>query len=433
MKVKVSLLSLLVLVLLTTQSISAKTATESLVLKAVSEKSNEAIPAIEELRALGPTGMQTLMKQYDDQIALHIANPTVAATPEWERITTALDAVSQQRNSYLSGLYWYTDINQAKKVSAETGKPILSLRLLGKLTDELSCANSRFFRTVLYANEEVSEILRDRFVLHWQTFRQVPIITIDFGDGRKIERTITGNSIHYVLDSEGKVLEAFPGVYGPQAFAKNLNDVDTLFVKLKGKSGVEKTVLQNDYYRAHANAISVAWLADVTKTGGKRPDGVSVDVDNKGEAVRIMPLAVTKALTEGPTLRAMSSGAEALGRITDEETWNKIAALHSAEAALDQRSISLMKKQNPELSNKAFAHLLSVFQRSIALDTVRNEYRMHSQLLTWLTNNKMRGDVDKFNERVYAELFKTPKTDPWLGLLMPDAYTAIENGGVIKN
>jgi hypothetical protein len=41
--------------------------------------------------------------------------------------------------------------------------------------------------------------------------------------------------------------------------------------------------------------------------------------------------------------------------------------------------------------------------------------------------------VEKFNDKVYAELFFTPKTDPWLGLLMPDAYTAIDNSGVVKS
>jgi hypothetical protein len=65
-------------------------------------------------------------------------------------------------------LYWYTDLEQAQRVSAQSGKPILPLRLLGKLIDELSCANSRFFRTVLYSNAAVSAILRDQFVLHWQ-------------------------------------------------------------------------------------------------------------------------------------------------------------------------------------------------------------------------------------------------------------------------
>ena len=36
---------------------------------------------------------------------------------------------------------------------------------------------------------------------------------IDFGDGRKMERTLTGNSIHYVLDSEGRLIDALPGVF----------------------------------------------------------------------------------------------------------------------------------------------------------------------------------------------------------------------------
>src|SRR4051812_7740814 len=164
MKVALSLMSLLILLVIAVPLVSANESAETLAIKAASENSSEAMPAIEELRSLGPTGMQSLMKQYDQEIAFHLTNPTAPASSEWLRITAALDAVSQQRNSFLSGLYWYTDLDQARKVSKQTGKPILSLRLLGKLTDELSCANSRFFRTVLYANVAVSATLRDHFV-----------------------------------------------------------------------------------------------------------------------------------------------------------------------------------------------------------------------------------------------------------------------------
>ena len=117
-------------------------------------------------------------------------------------VSAALGTVAQQKNSYVAGLYWHTDLESAKKASAASGKPILSLRLLGKLTDEFSCANSRFFRTVLYSNADVSSYLRESYVLHWQSVRPVPTVTIDFGDGRKLERTLTGNSIHYILDAE---------------------------------------------------------------------------------------------------------------------------------------------------------------------------------------------------------------------------------------
>ena len=432
MRVKFSLLSLLLTLVVSTHVTFARESAESLALKATSENSTEAAPAIEELRSLGPAGMQTLMRQYDDEINRHIVNPTLPASPEWQRITAALDAVSQQRNSYLSGLYWYTDLDQAKRVSAQSGKPILSLRLLGKLTDELSCANSRFFRTVLYANASVSALLRDQFVLHWQTVRAVPLITIDFGDGRKLERTITGNSIHYILDSEGKVIEAVPGVYGPQAFTRVLADAQTLFTDLKGKDVNVKFNLLRQYYGKKASKISLAWLSDITKIGGKPPEGLRVQVNEKGEALSIMPLAVSKAATEASTLRLMTSASESLGRITDEAAWQKIAAIHSADAALDERSISLIKKQNPDLSPQVLSSLIEKFQQSVALDTVRNEYRMHTRLLAWMTMDQWRNDVNNFNEKVYAELFLTPRSDQWLGLLMPDVYTAIDNGGVVK-
>lgn len=41
-------------------------------------------------------------------------------------------------------------------------------------------------------------------------------------------------------------------------------------------------------------------------------------------------------------------------------------------------------------------------------------------------------DVQEFNEQVYAQLFLTPNSDPWLGLYSADVYTALDNGGVKK-
>src|SRR5690606_8006337 len=81
-----------------------------------------------------------------------------------------------------------------------------------------SCANSRFFRTTLYANEEISRYLRNHYILHWETVRDVPKITIDYGDGRVVERTITGNSAHYILAADGRPIDALPGLYDPQSF-----------------------------------------------------------------------------------------------------------------------------------------------------------------------------------------------------------------------
>ena len=430
MNAKFSFLSLLLLVLLSTQTSFAKDSSETLALQAVSEDSAEASMAIEDLRARGPAGLRILMNYYAIEIKDHIAYPT-ATDVHWQRLSAALDAVAQQKNSYISGLYWYTDLDAAKKLSAETNKPILSLRLLGKLTDELSCANSRFFRTVLYSNADISAFLRDNFVLHWQSVRPVPTVTIDYGDGRRLERTLTGNSIHYILDSQGRVIEALPGLNGPKVFARWLCNSADVFSKLAGQPERVREVRLPVYYRFQQKLLLNDWTQATVEIGGKAPEGFIIEKDAHG-ALSIAPLAVTKAATETTILRAMTQASEALGRITDEAAWRKIAQLRSSLAVLDERSISLIKRQNPTLSDEEFARLLKKFQELIALDTVRNEYLLHSKLYVWLMRDLKSNQVDKLNGKVYAELFLTPQSDPWLGLFSSDVYTALDNGGVVR-
>jgi hypothetical protein len=78
------------------------------------------------------------------------------------------------------------------------------------------------------------------------------------------------------------------------------------------------------------------------------------------------------------------------------------------------------------------AKLLEKLQMNIAMDTVRNEYLMHTKLYAWLIADRNRSDVDELNRKVYAELFLTPATDPWLGLFSPETYVALEGGGISR-
>ena len=433
MNAKFSFLSSLLIVLFSTQISLANKSAAMLARKAVSETAAESTAAIEELRELGPAGLEALMAEHADEIKRHIANPKTDSGAEWQRITHALDFVGQQKNNFVSGLFWHTDLADAKKAARQSGKPILSLRLLGKLTDELSCANSRFFRTVLYPNAQVASMMRDRFVLHWQSVRPVPVITIDFGDGRKLERTVTGNSIHYVLDSDGQLIEAFPGLYGPAAFLRGLTDAEKLYTSIAGKTGNERTFTLRAYYQQRINNISVAWAKDTTAIGAMLPEGFSLVKTTDGtDALSIGPLAMTKMSTENTILRMMTRTSEALTGITDEAEWRKIALLHRADGKLDDRSLALIRYQNPSFSNDEITILVKKFEELITLDTVRNEYALHTKLYGWMALPQLNKDLDNFNEHVYATLFLTPRSDPWLGLLSRDVYTAIDNGGVIK-
>ena len=432
MNAKFSFLSLLLLVLFSTQVSLANESAAMLTRKAVSTNAAESTAAIEELRSLGPAGLEALLAQHADEINRQIADPKLGSDQEWQRIARALDLVGQQKNNFISGLYWYTDIEEAKKAALETQKPILSLRLLGNLTDELSCANSRFFRTVLYPNAQIRDILRERFVLHWRSVRPVPRITVDFGDGRKLERTVAGNSIHYILDSNGRLIEALPGLYGPAAFQRGLADAETLFRSLAGKVGGARNVFLSHYYRDRSYKISLAWRADTKQFGDRIPERLRVPSIQDRDALSIGPVAATKMVTERPIARAITSASDALGRLTDEQAWSLIAALHQADSLLDVRSISLIKRQNRSLSNSDMFRMIQRFQESISVDTVRNEYILRPTLYGWISAEINRADLEKFNEMVYGSLFLTPSSDPWLGLLSPDVYVAVDDGDAVK-
>jgi hypothetical protein len=438
---------LLLLLIAFPYSSYASTNFESLGRKAISENAAESASAVAELRATGPAGLDSLLSLYRTEINRHISSPTDPATPEWLRLSAALDAVSQQKDSYLSGLYWYTDLSQAEAAAKSNGKPILSLRLLGNLNDEFSCANSRFFRTVLYSNVAVSKALRERFILHWQSVRPAPRVTIDFGDGRKLERTITGNSIHYVLDADGHVIDALPGLYGPAAFLKALAPAEEISQRLRGMSADEQVRPLGDYHRAAVQAITKNWLEDTREIGGRIAESLLPKPVASGSprALDISALAMGKAVAEVSILRAITKDADALGAMTDEATWMKIARRHLADAQLDEQSTSLMRRQMQSLWEKdppngsgptpgmKLMTLLTKFQLNVALDSVRNEYVLHTKVHALLTVGRSRENLDALNQKVYAEIFLSPKSDPWMGLFSDDVYTALENGGVVRS
>ena len=74
--------------------------------------------------------------------------------------------------------------------------------------------------------------------------------------------------------------------------------------------------------------------------------------------------------------------------------------------------------------------MVSAFEGSMALDEVRNEYLLHRRIHERLAESPTGTmALDALNEWVYAELFLTPSTDPWLGLAPNDVYSALEGDG----
>jgi hypothetical protein len=422
--------------------------------QAVSDDAARAAAAVKALRAAGPAGLDALFAAHREAVttalAVEVARDAAghlvaqAPTPAQRRLRAAIDAVAMQRDAIASHLYWYTDLEAAKAEAARTDRPILSLRMLGKLNEDLSCANSRFFRTTLYANAEVSAYLRDHFVLHWESVRPVPVITIDMGDGRKVVRTITGNSIHYVLDRRGRVVDGLPGLYGAKTFLQSLSDAVPAATQAAtlDDGQFQQSVRQRAGQRMAA--LRTAWKADLAAVGGKLPPAPPTVTVNGvfPTAERAGIIAVGKGKVEAPVLAQIMPDQQ-LAAATTDALWEKIAALHTADAALDQNVQQLMMLKNPATAAAAMKVAASKLvvetpmlrmtrnlQGSIALDTVKNEYELHTKLYEWLAASGEPVALKAFNERVYADLFLTPSADPWLGMVPADTFAALDNEGI---
>ncbi|BBC24914.1 hypothetical protein [Pseudanabaena sp. ABRG5-3] len=397
---------------------------DTLVQQATSKDQATSQQAIAKLREFKNAGVDAFWATYQKDLP---NNPQLRAT---------LDAICQQKDCDASRLYWYKDLEAAKTASKETGKPILSLRLLGNLTDELSCANSRFFRTALYPNAAVSQLLRDRFILHWQPERPVPKVTIDFGDGRKLEQTITGNSIHYILDSEGRPIDAIPGLYSPQAFMDNLKDAEGISQSINNSNGdlTLRRELLVKYHRDRYAKLEKKWQADLTRLRIPLQPLLPLAVtDPKASAALASRLTVGKMMVELPTLsRTVGEPLTELNppspfaKLTDAN-WARMASLYQNRVYLDQGSLKVMeRKLSPTASIRT---VVNSFEKAIAQDTVRNEYVFHAQIHNWFANGEfINGDTNlltTLNRRVYDQLFLTPASDPWLGLVNENIYTGI--------
>jgi hypothetical protein len=428
MKIRYFALVLMGILLLACTASAGGRGVNEMAVEAASDNPATATAAIRELRAMGPTGLDALFGRYAAEIQKF--SQTGDGDDDWKRIAAAIDTVGMQKDNYAAHLYWYTDLEAAKRAAKMQHKPILSLRLLGNLNEEFSCANSRLFRAILYPNAEISQYLRDHYILHWKSVRPAPRITIDFGDGRKIERTITGNSIHYVLSEDGEVIDAIPGLYSPKEFMAYLTGAHAMNTSLRSVPDARHALALMKFRKQNFDRITAARNSAVEKSGVQLVEPKAGTI-----AVLAAPMAMAKAIIvdEYSILRVYDDFAKFEPEIKFDE-WVKLARIYAPELKIDQNSVRFIRRQNAKsgLSDDEMKALLAKIDDFVALDTTRNDYIFHTKIYQWLNERGGTGDLEELNARVYDQIFKTPNYDKWLGLYSPDVYTALDGNGIIK-
>jgi len=380
--------------------------------------------------------LDTLLTRYDREPDGHAK----------DALAVEIDAAAHQKYATVSRLYWHTSLESAIDDARAHGRPILHLRMLGRLDEDLSCANSRLFRATLYANQEVSAFLREQFVLYWSSERPVPRVTIDYGDGRRLERTTTGNSAHYVLDQDGNVLDVLPGLYAPQTFRRELERSLTLATRMRGASDETRARLIADFHRDRAETARRDWQL-VSERLRLPLAQLRVEPPAQTELVAAQRRTMTKAVVE---LKDLNAFAPELAPDTVPENevalWSAIGrSLYTVadrtsltpQSPLDRASRSLIERLHNAVPDDMLVtggHREAMFARLeqlIAADTALNELRLRPQISREIVRRGGRLEFTTLNAWVYAEVFRTPPQDAWLGLLPRDVFTGLPGDGVV--
>lgn len=368
--------------------------------------------------------------------------------PTKDLLAARIDSLAHQKYATVSRLYWHTDLESAKSAARADQRPILHLRMLGRLDEDQSCANSRLFRATLYANQDVSRFLRERFVLYWSSERPVPRVTIDYGDGRRLERTTTGNSAHYVLDEDGHVLDVLPGLYAPAVFRRELEDSLALANRVRGQTDYERAKRLVGYHQQKATTARQDWerLAGTPWIPGMRQLLTKPRIESA--LVAAQRATLSKIAIERRDLRYFTPELRLEDLSEDQvEMWSAagqvvfgIGDLKSAAPpprVLDENSRALIVRLHNEVplemraTGQQIDAMIARLEQTVVADSALNHLRLRPQINYEIVRRNGRLDFATLNAWIYAEVFRTPKQDVWLGLLPRDVFTGLPGDGVV--
>jgi len=95
---------------------------------------------------------------------------------------------------------------------------------------------------VLFSQPELAGFLSEHFECAWESVRPVPRLSIDFGNGHTLERTLRGNIATYLCTSEGETFDLLAGLVDAGEYRARLAQGLELFAELRAPSAADSRV-----------------------------------------------------------------------------------------------------------------------------------------------------------------------------------------------
>jgi len=219
--------------------------------------------------------------------------------------------------------------------------------------------------------------------------RPVPMITIDFGDGRVVTRTLRGNIAMYVCAPDGQVLDVLPGIYEPKTFLDQLGQLRLLFEYFK-QYRFQSSALQ-EYHLRHAKALAQ----------GRIPGRLLL----RKEAPRILDLS--KRFIETSTTQLIKS----MVTIEKEQPAGIAARWLAIRQQVRKNPLLAVLSNDVPLHSKADLSNWDALIEDTRINETKRRFQIHAKFMQLSAFQP-----EDIKSWIYREVLKCDIDDPYLGL-----------------
>lgn len=249
---------------------------------------------------------------------------------------------------------------------------------------------------MLLSNPEAASFIRNETIPYWESVSPVPKVTIDFGGGRVLKRTLTGNTVIYLCLPDGRVLDALPGVYAPAHFLGEIKKS----LKFMRESGGQ--ISAEDLSKWHLDQFSLAYKSEQMRT------------------------TMSKAMVESPLLNALRMrvrderpspiGANPNFTRNDavemfEKLSSKLEDISKQPAAVDK-----LRAESPSLSKTEKLSPEELGKLAVLIDSRTNISIVRPAVHLLFTGYKDMPSLSDCRDDVYKRILHIPIDDPYFGL-----------------
>lgn len=116
---------------------------------------------------------------------------------------------------------------------------------------------------MLFSNKEIANYINTHYEATWKSLRPVPKVSIDFGNGKVVNRTLNGNIATFICTTDGTILDIVAGMHEPDVFLQRLQLAESLAKKLPSNASSRKYFLRAYHNGEAARALTGIFAADL--------------------------------------------------------------------------------------------------------------------------------------------------------------------------